>query len=77
MNSWKEIHKDNMIVTVCDEETWGDYDHATVIIYPSEQQDMLDTDGRIPRDEDEFEYEEYDLEEYIQMRIDQWIEETM
>tara|TARA_R100000234_G_C4977417_1_gene169131 strand:+ start:256 stop:459 length:204 start_codon:yes stop_codon:yes gene_type:complete len=61
------------IVTVCDGDTWGDYDHATVLVYPEEWSIDWECDIR----PDDVEYKEYDLEEYIEMRIAHWVEENM
>ena len=63
------------IVTICDGDTWGDYYHATVLVYPKGYGDDLDFECDI-RPEDA-KYKEYDLEEYIQMRIAHWVEENM
>ena len=69
------MSEEHKIVTVCDGDTWGDYDHATVLVYPEGYGSDLDFECDI-RPEDA-EYKEYDLEEYVQMRIAHWVEENM
>ena len=63
------------IVTVCDGDTWGDLCNTTVIEYDGNQSEMLDWADKLPReeyqdkDEEPWDYIEYDLDEYIHMKV--------